>query len=405
MSSQPVPPIYLGLAEFAGAEDLSVSKDGVNPHFNYNYMTEPALFTAARAALARAGLSATISFFDGHHETVTTHRERDGKETPAVLATIWAKLTIRDVSGFSIECSAVGQGLDPADKAYAKAMTMASKYVVQKALMIAVDADDTDNEASGGTIRRTVSSGGGGGLASEKQLNFLAVLLNERGLAPAEVTAMRLSAMEGEPVDMFEAISRKMASNLIEKVQAMNLSQAPAVLAKLVNWETANGVVREREPDPYTGASSMQTPQEGSGAVATAVQAPTIQGELHDGETAAEAMERMTMEEMRRRYPEEFAEVSVQASFDPATEPLPAPVAPPPTVVMPDNEATISPGQIRLLWVLVKEAELTDERRHQITQEVTGQPHIERVPQSKMDALMTVLKLQGEIARQEGPGG
>src|SRR5665213_3794636 len=163
--------LLVGLAAFAAAEDLSVGKDGTNPHFGYSYMTEPALFTAARAALAANGLSGTISFEQGSHDIVATF-DKDGNERPQILASVAARLTIRDQDGNQVECVAYGQGLDPADKAMAKAQTMASKYVCQKALMIAVEADDADASHAG-----SVQRGGMSGTASEKQLAFACSLV------------------------------------------------------------------------------------------------------------------------------------------------------------------------------------------------------------------------------------
>lgn len=365
-------PIYKALAGFAAADDLKVDKDGVNPHFNYNYMTEPALFNAARAALAAQGLSATISFEQGSHETVMTHN-RQNEEVPQILATIQARLSIRDQSGHSVECFAYGQGMDPADKAYAKAMTMASKYVVQKALMIAVEADDSDSQVATGTIRRTVSSGGGGGLASEKQLNFLAVLIKQKlGYeGAAEPLGMRLAALEGQKVDMYEAIGRDTASSLIEKLQVMTPAKAPALYAKLAQFEGA-------APAPDTPAA----PSNGE----------PIRGEVMTHETALEAMHRMVEEEA--------------AGWNPETEPAPQVVSPPPvSVALEENVRTLTPPQIRLIHALCGQAALTDDRRREIVMEETGTPHVDRVPMELMDKLKTRLMVEVELANEEGPGG
>lgn len=230
--------LLVGLAAFAAAADLSVGKDGTNPHFNYSYMTEPALFTAARAALAANRLSATISFEAGQHETVETIN-RDGKASPAILATVTACLTVRDTEGHEITARAFGQGLDPADKAYAKAMTMAAKYVVQKALMIAVDADDTDNENSG-TVRRTT-----GGAASEGQLGFVCSLIKQVGIdgGDAERMALRLARMAGDSAPAFPGIGKATASGLIERLQKVkdNPAAAAVITERLTAFETEHG--------------------------------------------------------------------------------------------------------------------------------------------------------------------
>ena len=175
--------LFDGLAALAAAEDLTVGKDGFNSYFNYGYMTEASLFTAARAALASVGMSGTITFSEGSIEHITTaHRDDNGNtnERPAIMAFVKATLWLRAADGLGIECSAYGQGIDPADKAMAKAQTMAAKYVVQKALMIAVESDDVDSSASQGTAQR---SAGGGKFATERQLGFLCSLVKKLHLA------------------------------------------------------------------------------------------------------------------------------------------------------------------------------------------------------------------------------
>lgn len=242
INTEPVE-LLAGLASFAAAGDLSVGKDGFNQHFNYGYMTEAALFTAARAALAEAGLSGTLSFEAGQHEVIATFN-KEGQERPGILATVTAVLTIRDAAGNQIECRAFGQGLDPADKAYYKAMTGAAKYAVQKALMIAVESDDTDSQDSG---RVGNTSGGMTGLASEKQLGFLCSLVKKLHLASdgyAEGFALRLARMNGDPATEFAKVSKASASSLIERLKSVesNPAASQVITERLVAWETENGL-------------------------------------------------------------------------------------------------------------------------------------------------------------------
>lgn len=250
------------LVELSANDNLSVGKDGFNPHFNYGYMTEAALFTAARAALAEVGLSGTISFVDGAHEHITTaHRDDNGNtyERPAVMATVTAELSLRDRNGLTVQCRAFGQGVDSADKAYAKAMTMASKYVMQKALLIAVESDDTDSGNSGNVSR---SSGSAGGAASEKQLGFLCSLVKKLHLAESsdpvdvEFTAWRLGRMQGDNADTFAKLTKATASALIEKLKAVedNPRAKDVILERLVAWEVENGL--GAAPDAGTQAAA-----------------------------------------------------------------------------------------------------------------------------------------------------
>jgi hypothetical protein len=247
-NSTPAPlDLLAGLSALAGADDLTVGKDGFNQHFNYGYMTEAALFTAARAALAAVGLSGTLSFPSGQHETVMTF-DRDGNERPQILATVTAVLTIRDAQGQAVECSAFGQGMDPADKAYYKAQTGAAKYAVQKALLIAVESDDTDGEAQGAVATSRARSGtaSAGGVASEKQLNFLAALVKKHHLATSdpEHMAWRLARMAGDPAPAFASISRAVASDVIDRLNKLpeRDGAGATVVERLVAWETEQGL-------------------------------------------------------------------------------------------------------------------------------------------------------------------
>lgn len=356
--------LFVGLAKFAASAELHVGKDGVNPHFNYNYMTEPALFNAARAALAEAGLSATISFANGKHETVDGF-DRNGKPTVSIMATVEAILTIRDQHGQFAVSSAYGQGMDAADKSYAKAMTMAAKYVVQKSLMIPVDSDDTDSEGSSGVVVRNL----GGGAASDKQLGFMKKLLTEKGLTSpnghdVEAVGLRLARMQGGSYETFSRIDKAMASDLIERL--MKVNDGSAVLAKLAQWEGEHG-------HAPAAAAPVAAPPAGAPAA----------GEVLPGETANEAMDRMVREE-------------ALSEFNPANEPPPPVVQPPPTVETTEQVDTISPAQIRLVQTLAGQAGFTDARRHEVLAEVAGTPHADRIPKRLMDAVVTRLRAEIE---------
>lgn len=255
--------ILAGLASFAASEELSVTKDGHNPHFNYNFATEPALFRAARAALDAAGLSATISFEGGQHEIITTTaQDRDGNpvERTSIMATVTARLTIRDQQGNQVECTAYGQGMDPADKAYPKAQTMAAKYVCAKAFMIAIEGDDADAGDSGSVAGR---QGGGSmtGAASDKQLGFLCSLVKKghyvesKDAPDVEHMALRLARMEGDTAESFVKISKAAASSLIEKLQRIPDHRTGEVLEKLAQWEAEHGT-----PTAEAEAAASATP-------------------------------------------------------------------------------------------------------------------------------------------------
>jgi ERF superfamily len=245
------PDLLAALASLAAAEALTVGADGFNPHFQYAYMTEDALFKAARAALAEVGLSGTISFEAGQHETVLMQTERKGEQNQT-LATVTAVLTLRDQKGQQVECKAFGQGLDPADKAYAKAMTMAAKYVVQKALMIAVEhGDDTDAGGDAGSRagRAGARRANGDVAASDRQLGFLCSLVKKghyiesKDAPDVEHMALRLARMQANDAALaaFVKIPKGVASDLIEKLQVIPEHRVGEVLDKLTEWEADNG--------------------------------------------------------------------------------------------------------------------------------------------------------------------
>lgn len=289
-SITPEPPALLaGLASLAAAPSLTVGADGFNEHFSYSYMTEEALFSAARAALAANGLSGTISFESGQHEVVVISTENKG-ERPHVLATITAVLAIRDTNGQAVEMRAVGQGLDPSDKAYAKAMTMAAKYVVQKGLMIAVEhGDDTDSGGDAGSRTRSGggrrSAGGGNAVASDKQLGFLCALVKkghyiENGSqADVEHMALRLSRMQageaGMAITEFVKIPKAVASELIEKLQLIPVHRAADVLDRLAQWEAENSAPPTSASAPAADAPTAEAEAAASTAPVPAAAAPS----------------------------------------------------------------------------------------------------------------------------------
>lgn len=157
--------------------------------------------------------------------------------------------------------------------------------------------------------------------------------------------------------------------------------------------------VTEQPPLPQQPQTPPQppVPREGDDPSAPIFQQPSepmsdahdeVTGEMRPGESAVEAMARMEREE-------------ALPDFDPATEPPPAVVEPPPTVEHHEGEDTINGNQIRLLWVLVKQAGFTDDRRHEVFAEVTGTPHIDRIPASKMNLI--VRRLNAEIEAMTAP--
>lgn len=164
--------------------------------------------------------------------------------------------------------------------------------------------------------------------------------------------------------------------------------------------------VPQADPQPY------DAPEEVVPSAEVEVEAGgTIMGQAGREATADSIERESAAQEMARLVAEEALQ-----GFDPESEPGPAPVEPPgqfaseqpgpqPRVEDVPNEPTVSAAQIRLIHVKCKEAGFTDERRHQVLREVTGTPHAERVPKSKMDDLLTRLNAEKELRASEDAQG
>lgn len=189
-------------------------------------------------------------------------------------------------------------------------------------------------------------------------------------------------------------------------------------------------VIQDAEVMPDAGSTAdAPAPNDGQGESATSAGEASVPeadeplteahdevtGEMREGESAVEAMERMVREEALK--PE---------AFNPATEPAPAPVQPPgikvgegedwreaqdvgplvesagPTVETSEHVKTLELPRQKLLFALCRRANLTDARRYEITTEVCGQPHMDRVPDSAFQAMLD--RLNAEVAMVEDPG-
>lgn len=69
---------------------------------------------------------------------------------------------------------------------------------------------------------------------------------------------------------------------------------------------------------------------------------------------------------------------------------------PEPTTTQSEHERTISVGQRGLLFVRARAGEVSDERLKEITQEITGQPHVDRIPMRLMDTMLARLQQEKE---------
>lgn len=112
-----------------------VPKRGRNDFHKYTYIQESDLVDRLRGALAAQG----VAIFPSIREHVVTQTQ-DNRGKNQFLATVTLELTFVDgESGDQMTTTWVGQGLDPADKAFYKAYTGAFKHALLKTFLVTPD--------------------------------------------------------------------------------------------------------------------------------------------------------------------------------------------------------------------------------------------------------------------------
>ena len=136
--------IHSALARVMGTIGI-VTGTGNNTHFNYKYASEHDLMMAVQPAFALEGISISKKSID------IIQYEKLGRSWHCLLS-IHYVLTLSSAMASTgadrtIDQICLGAGEDPADKAVAKASTMAFKYLMRQALAIPTgdDPDATEN--------------------------------------------------------------------------------------------------------------------------------------------------------------------------------------------------------------------------------------------------------------------
>lgn len=170
--------------------------------------------------------------------------------------------------------------------------------------------------------------------------------------------------------------------------------------AEAVEEEVEDAEVVVEEPEPkagrFDGVDAPNAPvSPTSGRVQDEPAAPEpmtpqhdeVTGEMREDETVNEAMERMEREE------------ALPADALPGA---PEPEIEAPTVEVSPHAPTINTQRQKLLFALCRRANLTDQRRYEITTEVTGQRHMDKILESQFQAMID--RLNAEVAIKEDPG-
>lgn len=139
-TTDPTPTVYTAVAA-AMAEIRAVGKDEKNQQQGFNFRGIDAVMNAVGPAFRNHGL---FIIPDVLHNKAEQIAGRNGKPMNAVTVTV--KYTIVHTSGEQISGVTVGEATDPADKATAKAMSVALRTFLLQSLVLPTDERDPDHD-------------------------------------------------------------------------------------------------------------------------------------------------------------------------------------------------------------------------------------------------------------------
>ena len=134
------PTIYAAVAA-AMADIRAVRKGDKNQQQGFNFRGIDAVMNAVGPAFRDHGLFVLPEVINHHGEQIAG---RNGKPMMSVLVTV--RYTIAHTSGETITGTAVGEATDPADKATAKAMSVAFRTFLLQSLVLPTDERDPDHD-------------------------------------------------------------------------------------------------------------------------------------------------------------------------------------------------------------------------------------------------------------------
>lgn len=158
-----------------------IEKKGFNKFHNYKYATESDV-----AEKVRESLSEKSVVMIPHVKKHSSREHVTGKGKTEYIATVLMEFRLIDgETGEELVFNSIGEGQDAGDKAVYKAITGAQKYALMKAFMIPTgddpEADNgTDERNNNGNNKQPNSNQSQGNKASDKQLNYVTKLLNDK---------------------------------------------------------------------------------------------------------------------------------------------------------------------------------------------------------------------------------
>lgn len=134
-------PSIIHLLSEVSKEVGAVKKDQKNSQQNFNFRGIDQVVNATHAALTERGVFATPRVVEKDTREITTN---NGKRQAWVLLTV--EYTFRGPDGDSVEAVVASEATDFADKATAKAMSVAYRTALLQVLHLPTDDPDPDSE-------------------------------------------------------------------------------------------------------------------------------------------------------------------------------------------------------------------------------------------------------------------
>jgi len=120
----------------------SVKKDGENKYHHYKYATAEAIFSAAKAALAKNGISIFPIMGDIHESDIKTQDNKDQTYTRMSFRFVIIEAT----TGYTVVVPWVADSIDNLDKGINKCLTVALKSFIRILFAVSEGGDDSDGE-------------------------------------------------------------------------------------------------------------------------------------------------------------------------------------------------------------------------------------------------------------------
>lgn len=128
-------------------EVSAVAKDGRNTEHKYNFASAETIYATCRAGMAKVGL-AILPFMGSSIEAPILKKDQSGERRGAYLQVQFDYCLIDTETGYTVVIPWVGEVMEYGDKAYNKASTNATKYMLRTLFLLPVDKDDDPDKGS-----------------------------------------------------------------------------------------------------------------------------------------------------------------------------------------------------------------------------------------------------------------